>query len=116
MFATTRMVLAAAPKRVRISGYGVFLRASRAHPALAGLAGAKRGRKAGAIWRALPTTKKVEFKRQARSTFVTIKPKSTKRRVATPFAKFVKANYGKVKSLPNQKRLKALAKLWAQRK
>jgi hypothetical protein len=116
---TTRRTKAAPVKmrRVKLVSYGLFLRESRNHPLLKLVTGPARARTAGRLYRALSPAEKKALKQRASKVTILVRPRGYKApRKPGPFAKFVKANYGKVRKLPAGRRLKTLAKLFKQQK
>jgi hypothetical protein len=118
MFARTVTTLAKAVRRTRkLTSYGQFLRETRNHPKLRGLAIAARGRTVAKLFRALSPAEKNALKSRGSKVTIVVRPRGAAApRKPGPFAKFVKANYGKVRKLPAGRRLKALATLFKQQK
>ena len=113
MFARTA-VMRLRPTRamLAVSPYSVFLKSTKGQ--FTGLSIQERGHKLAAVYRALPKAEKNALVAKAKHT--TFAPKVRKPRVATAFAKFVKANYKSVAKLPFNKRLATLAKEWNAKK
>jgi hypothetical protein len=98
----------------RISSFSLFMKDTRHHPKLKGLAIPARGRMMGKLYRALTPQKLQELKKRA------AKVKAAKRsprrpsrypRVLHKYNKFVKANWNTVTGTACQ-RMKALAAKW----
>jgi hypothetical protein len=121
MFARTVTTLAKAVRRAAtrrtLTSYGQFLRETRNHPKLGGLTIAARGRTVARMYRALSPAEKNALKSRGSKVTIVVRPRGAAApRKPGPFAKFVKANYGKVRKLPAGRRLKALATLFKQRR
>jgi hypothetical protein len=118
MFVRTITTLAKAVKRAAtrrtLTSYGQFLRETRRHPKLRGLPIAARGRTVARMYRALSPAEKNALKSRGSKVTYEVRPRGAAAppRKPGPFAKFVKANYGKVRKLPAGRRLKTLAALF----
>jgi HMG (high mobility group) box len=101
------------------SPYLVFIKKSYKNPALkkelSALSIPKRGKLMGKMWRSLPRKEKAAIVAEAKKTKLKRKP-APKKRKATPYAKFVKAQSKApgIKGLPARERFVAIAKKWAQ--
>ena len=99
-----------------VSPFVVFLRQTKGKFPMSQFADIKARAKAiGKAYRGLSAGEKSKLAAVAAKTALPKrKPKAPRK--AGAYAKFVKANYSKVKSVAPAKRLAALAKLWKQRK
>lgn len=106
------------PLRRAVSSFAVFIVQAAKNKALSEklskLSIGARGKELGKLWRGLSAAEKAKFASIAKQT--KFAPRKRVARKANSFNKFVKANYGKVKSLPTTKRFAAIAKLWKARK
>jgi hypothetical protein len=68
----------------------------------------QRGLALGRLWRQLGTAERERLTRRSRNTFVVKPMKKRKPQKPNAFARFVKANWQKVKHLPPTKRFKEL--------
>ena len=105
--------LAATRTALAVSPFALFLK--RTAGTLKGIPLRTRGRKLGALYRALPRQERAALAAAAART-PRPKPKPRRPRKLAPFARFVKANFKSVRRLPASQRLKALAAKWRQQK
>ena len=107
--------LAATRTALAVSPFALFLK--RTAGMLKGIPLRTRGRKLGALYRALPRQERAALAAAAaRTPRPKPKPKPRRPRKLAPFARFVKANFKSVRRLPASQRLKALAAKWRQQK
>ena len=103
--------------RLAISPYAIFLKRTAKQFPLSAFKGSNRaqlkarGRAVAAAYRALSKSDKTRLEAAAKRA-PKPKPRTPVKRRPNVYAKFVRANFHKVKKLAPHKRLAALAKLW----
>ncbi len=105
-------VLRKGGRKIQATKYSIFLKQNRTNPLLQGLKPVQRSRATAEMYKALSKPQLAALEKQAKATFFVTKRKVKKARKLTSWAKFVKANYSKVKHLPNLQRLKKLGQMW----
>ncbi len=96
----------------RASKYTVFIMRNRGNALLKGMKPVQRSRAMSKMYKALTPAELSALEAQAKKTIFVTKRKVKKARKLTAWNKFVKANYSKVKHLPNLQRLKKLGQMW----
>eukprot|EP00796_Vickermania_ingenoplastis_P006725 gene6725-4820_t len=113
-------------RRFAIGAYSLFMREQKNHPKLRGLAVGQRGKVLATMYKNLTSADKAMLEKRAKAVPTPVRKvkntdksndkKARKPRAPGAYAQFVKANIHKFDKLPHLDRMKAVAKLWNQKK